>query len=130
MEKLIEKSNLNVNFWLLKVGLMYGHLHDGIIQTTKFGILKCFTVFCFSIFTTIKWTIYLFCAKESRMCNLLGDWSYFYGPKLLVDLILLILAIFVLFFFLLFYFSSKILRKCCFGLIIFNLIMRINVSTS
>ena len=103
MEKLIEKSNLNVNFWLLKIGLMYGHLHDGIIQTTKFGILKCSTVFCFSIFTTIKWTIYLFCAKESRMCNLLGDWSYSYGPKLLVDLILLILANFVLFVFLLFY---------------------------
>ena len=116
MEKLIEKSNLNVNFWLLKVGLMYGHLHDGIIQTTKFGILKCSTVFCFSIFTTIKWTIYLFCAKESRMCNLLGDWSYFYGPKLLVDLILLILANFVLFVFLLFYFSSKNPKKMLFWL--------------
>ena len=116
MEKLIEESNLNVNFWLLKVGLMYGHLNNGVIQSTKFTIFKWFTAFCLSIFTAIKWTTYLFCAKESRMCNLLGDWSYFYGPKLLVDLILFILAIFVLLVFLLFYFSSKNPKKMLFWL--------------
>ena len=50
------------------------------------------------------------------MCNLLGDWSYFYGPKLLVDLITLILAIYVLLVFLLFYFSSKNPKKMLFWL--------------
>ena len=95
---------------------MYGHLHDEIIHTTKFTIFKWFTYFCTSIFTTIKWTIFLFCAKESKMCNLLGDWSYFYGPKLLVDLITLILAIYVLLVFLLFYFSSKNPKKMLFWL--------------
>ena len=39
MEKLLGNTNLSINFWLLKGGLMYGHLNNG-IQTTKFTIFR------------------------------------------------------------------------------------------
>ena len=113
---MIQNTNLNINSWLVKCGFMYGHLHDGIIQTTKFDILRWLIIVCISTFTTIKWGILLFYHKESLTSNLLGDWAYFYGPKLFADLIVLLGAVFVLSVLILLYFSSKQPKKMLFWL--------------
>ena len=84
---------LDINSWLVSCGLMSGHLHDGIIQSTKFDILKWLIIIFISIFTTIKWAILLFCHKESLTPHLFGDFAYFYGPKLFADLIVLLTII-------------------------------------
>lgn len=116
MNKPIENTNLSITSWLLSCGLLYGHLQNGIIDSTKFAIFKWLIAFCLSIFTAIKWIFLLSTNQESQISNLLGDWAYFYGPKLLVDLILLFCAIFVLSIFILLYFSSKHPKRMLFWL--------------
>ena len=61
MNKIIANANLNINSWLLSCGLMYGHLHNGIIHSTKFTILKWQIAVGISIFTIIKWGILFLC---------------------------------------------------------------------
>lgn len=107
MNKFLENTNLNINSWLVNCGLMFGHLRNCKIHCTKFTFIKWLIAFSISIFTTIKWTILLLYPKDSLISHLLGDWGYFYGPKLLIDLIILFCAIFVLSVFVLFYYSSK-----------------------
>ena len=50
------------------------------------------------------------------LTNLLGDWTFAYGPRLLVVLIILFCEIFVLSIFIIFYFSSKQPEKMLFWL--------------
>lgn len=116
MEKLIENTNLNINSWLISCGLMYGHLQDGKIYFTKITICKWFIGLIISIFHAIKFTIFIFSTQDSITSDLLGDWSYFYGPKLLVNFILLFCKIYILFAFILFFFSSKHPKKMLFWL--------------
>ena len=91
------------------------------IKTIKFGNVKQWIAFIFSLFHVIKWIIILFCSKESEMANLLGDFGYFYGPKLVNNLIFLICSIsvevtllFYYFIILLFYYSLKYSKKIAF----------------
>ena len=72
--------------------------------------------YCIIIFTIIKWTIFLLSAQNSHLANYLGDFSYFYGPKLLVNFILIFCASFDLSTFIIFYFSSKHPKKMLFWL--------------
>lgn len=116
MDKLIENTNLNINSWLISCGLMYGHLQDGKIYFTKITICKWLIGLSISIFHAIKWTTFMFDSQHSMTSDLLGDWSYFYGPKLLVDFIILFCEIYVLFAFILFFISSKHSKKMLFWL--------------
>lgn len=95
---------------------MFGHFHDGIIHSTKLTILNWLTAFCLTLFHIIKWIIFLFSNQNSLLINLLGDFSYIYGPRLLVDLIILFCEIFVLSIFIIFYFSSNQPKKMLFWL--------------
>lgn len=116
MNKLIENTNLNINSWLVNCGLMYGNFDDGIIYTTKFTILQWLIGICLTIFHIIKSIIFLSVSKDSKMANLLGDWTFVYGPRSLVALIILFSEIFVLSIFIIFYFSSKYPKKMLFWL--------------
>ena len=95
---------------------MYGHLQDGKIYFTKITICKWLIGLSISIFHAIKWTTFMFDSQHSMTSDLLGDWSYFYGPKLLVDFIILFCEIYVLFAFILFFISSKHSKKMLFWL--------------
>lgn len=86
MIKLIEKTNLNINSWLINWGLMSGYLKNGVIHSTKFGVVFCLFAFCLNTFSLIKWTIFLFSAKDALLTHYLGDWGIFYAPKLVIDL--------------------------------------------
>ena len=86
MIKLIENTNLNINSWLINWGLMSGHLNDGVIHSTKFGVVSFFFAFCLNTFSLIKWIILLFTAKDTLLTHYLGDWGIFYAPKLVADL--------------------------------------------
>ena len=107
MKKLIENSNLNINSWLINWGLMKGYLHDGIVETTKFGRFNQW--FCILIcgFNLIKFTILLFHPKGSKISNLFGDFAYFFGPKIVTNSILVLAMIYVFNLIMLFHFSSK-----------------------
>ena len=112
----MEKTNLNIESWLFSWGIMYGHLHDGIIESTKFTILYWLTAFCLTIFSSCKWIICLFISQDSLTANLLGDWTYVYGPRLFLNLIQLFCEIFILYIFIIFYFSLKHPKKMLFWL--------------
>ena len=96
MNKLINKSNLDINSLLIKWSLMKGYLHNGIVQSTKFGLFNQWFTFCICLYTAIKWSILLFYPKGSKMDNLLGDFGYFYGPKIIIDVMLAFGAIYVI----------------------------------
>ena len=116
MNRPIENTNLNINSWLINCGFMYGHLQDGKIYFTKITICKWLIGLNISIFTAIKWAIFMFSTQDSMISDLLGDWSYVYGPKLLLNLMMLFCEIYVLFAFILFFFSLKHPKKMLFWL--------------
>ena len=86
MIKLREKTNLNINSWLIDWGLMSGYLKDEVIHSTNFGVSSCLFAFCLNTFSLIKWIILLFTAKDTLLTHYLGDWGIFYAPKLVADL--------------------------------------------
>ena len=45
------------------------------------------------------------------MANWLGDWGYFYGPKIIIDLIIIFSEIYVIAIMFIFYLVSKNIRK-------------------
>ena len=116
MNKLIENTNLNLNYWLVSCGLMFGHLHDGIIYYTKYILLKWLAAFCLTIFTAIKWVVILLSGNQSEVSNLLGDFACLFGSRKLVDFMVIILTIHVLSSFIIFYLSSKHPKKMLFWL--------------
>ena len=107
MDKLAKKSNLDVNSLLINWGLLSGHLNDGIIEPTKFGRFNQWFTFLICLFTALKWSILLFTPKDSELVDLLGDWGYFFCPKLLIDFILIIISIFIITVKFIFLFTSK-----------------------
>lgn len=111
MKNLIENANLNVNSWLINWGLLSGHLKDGIFETTDFSKLNQWIGFSSNLFTSIKWSILLFYPKQSEMSNLLGDWAYFLGPKIIMSSMILDIAIHYLIVHCLFNLCSKHPKK-------------------
>ena len=107
MNKLIGNTNLNVNSWLINWGLMPGYLRNQIIETTKFGLFNQWFCFLLSLFTAIKWIILMFYSADSQMANLLGETAKFYGPKLIVDVIIVIVSCHSAILTCLFYFCTK-----------------------
>lgn len=107
MKNYIEKANLDVNSWLINWGLMSDHLKDGIFETTHFGRINHWIGFLSNLFTSIKWLILLFYPKQSEINNLLGDWSYFLGPKIVMSSMIIEIAAYYLIVHCLFNFCSK-----------------------
>ena len=91
-----EEYNLNINSWLINWGLMNGYLDNGKIQTTKFGIVNQWLAIFLNLFAAIKWTILLFHSKDSKVTHLLGDIAMFFGPKAILDPILIFISIHLL----------------------------------
>lgn len=92
MDKLIDKTNLNVNSWLINWGLMKGYLHDGIIQTTKFGLFNQRFSFVLSLYELIRWIMLFVYPIDSQVTHLLGDFGRFFGPKVIVASLLVVVA--------------------------------------
>lgn len=107
MDELIEKSDLDLSSWFINWGLMRGYLREGKIVTTKFGLYSQWLCISMNLFDTIKWSILLFYPKESKLSNELGDWGYFIGPKIFLDLMIVFITTFALTSISLFYFWSK-----------------------
>ena len=103
VKNLIENADLNINSWLIKWGFINGYLKDGQIHTTKFTIIYQWTVIMILSLHTIKFTIFLFSKKESKITNQLGDWSYFFAPRLVMNGI--VLTCFVYIFLVMIYFK-------------------------
>ena len=104
---MIENMDLNINTLLINWSLMSGYLHGDIIKTTAFGRFNLWFGFVLSIFHGIKWSVLLFSSKDSQMANLLGEWAYYFGPKIILDLVIVFLSVFVISVKLLFVYASK-----------------------
>lgn len=90
MNELTDNLDLNINSWLINWGYLNGYLQERNIKTTKFGILNEWSCFLWISLTGIKWLILLLYPKETEIVNQLGDWGYFIGPKVFLDLIIII----------------------------------------
>ena len=85
MDKLVNKSNLDINSLLIKWSLVKGYLHDGIIESTKFGSFNNCFCFIYSFIAAFKYLVQLFIRRDSKIANQLGDWGYFLGPKVVIN---------------------------------------------
>lgn len=90
MDKIIEKSDLNINSWLISWGLMRGEYHDGVFKITIRTVLQQLLVFSLSLFQLVKWLILIFNAEDSDLSHYLGEWAHYLGPKLIVDTIVIL----------------------------------------
>ena len=111
MDKIIANTNLNINTFLINLGLMTGYLHDEIIESTTFGRFNLWFGFVLCIFHGIKWTILIFSSQDPDMANFLGEWAYFFGPKVIYDFLIIILTIYIIVIKILFIFASKHPKK-------------------
>ena len=104
----IEAFSLDINLWLIKYGLMTGHLHDGTsIEVTENAIINQRICILLCLFTSIKWMFLIFQPEESQIVDQLGDWSPFFGPKVILDAMLIISSIHSLAIILLFNVGSR-----------------------
>ena len=111
MEKLIKNTDLNINSWLINWGYMNGYLQDGQIQTTKFTIFNQWLVIIVMLLNITRFSFLLFTTKDSQISKQLGEWSYFVGPRIMVNGISAICAVYILFIILFFQFSTRNLKK-------------------
>ena len=112
----LNNFDLNINRWFIYWGLMSGHLKDETIETTKFGIYNQLFGFTLSLIETIKFIILLFHPIGSKWVHLLGDFSYFFGPKVITDLMIIIVSAHYLIEVCLFYYCSMKPEKMFFWL--------------
>ena len=107
----VDQSDLSINSWLIRWGLMSGEYKDGKINTTKCGLINQLFAFWLFVYAIIKWTILLFSPKDSLTANLLGEWAYYFGPKIIFDLFIIILSVYVIVVKLLFVYASINTKK-------------------
>ena len=88
MDLSLDKIDLNVSSMLINWGLMVGQYEDGVIRKTKFGQFNMAFAFTLFTFEAIKFTILMFCPEESQMAIYLGEFAQYFGPKVVVDFIL------------------------------------------
>lgn len=112
----LNKFDLDINRWLIYWGLMSGRLEDGTIKATKFGIYNRLFGLTLSSIETIKFIILLFHPIGSKWVDLLGDFAYFFGPKVITDLMIIIISVDYLIEICLFYYCSMKPKKMLFWL--------------
>ena len=88
MDFSLDKINLDVNSMLMNWGLIRGRYEDDVIKTTKFGLLNMAFIFTLYLYEGIKWNVLMFYPLESQIAYYLGQFVQYFGPKLVVDLIL------------------------------------------
>ena len=80
---------------------MNGYLQDGQIHSTKYNLVYQWMAIIILSLNILRFTALLFTKKESQLSKQLGEWSYFYGPRFMINGICAICfsyIIFVMFF--------------------------------
>ena len=103
----LDKIDLNINKILIDCGLMYGIYEDGVIKTTKFGILNMAFTFTILAINAIKCSVLIFFHEDSRVAIYLGEFFQYFGPKVVVDFAAFILLGHPTILVVLFYLMSK-----------------------
>ena len=83
----LDKINLDVNTMLINWGLILGRYQDGVMRTTKFGIMNMGFTFALFLFEAIKWMTLIFYDEDSKLAIYLGEFAQYFGPKLVCDFI-------------------------------------------
>ena len=111
LKNFIENTDLDINSWLIKWGYMNGFLQDGQIQPTKNTIIYQSLVIIILLLNMTRFTVFLFSTKNAQISKKLGEWSYFFGPRLIVNGTAILCAIYILFVMLFFKFCTQNLKK-------------------
>ena len=108
----VESFGLDINLWLIKYGLMNGQLqeHGTKIEITNYGMINQWICIVLCLFTAVKWSFFIFQSEDSQILDQLGEWSPFYGPKVLLDGMIIIASIHSLAYILLFNLGSRNIR--------------------
>ena len=85
MKNFFKNTDLNINSWLINWGYMNGYLKDGQIHTTKYYVINQLMVIMIVLFNVVRFLILLFSPKESQASLILGDWSQFLGPRVMIN---------------------------------------------
>ena len=96
MKNFFGNTDLNINSWLINWGYMNGYLKDGQIHANKYYIIYQLMVIIMLLLNLIRSVILLFSAKESHISLLLGDWSYFLGPRIMLNGIIFSVCFYIL----------------------------------
>ena len=107
MDFSLDKLNLDINSMLINWGLMTGRYEDNVMKTTKFGQLNMAFIFTLYLYEGIKWNFLMFYPEESQVALYLGEFLQYFGPKLVVDFILIAESVNSIVLILFFYFSSN-----------------------
>ena len=102
---------LNINYWFISWGYLNGYLKDGQIVTTKFSQIYQWTSIIIMTLNAIKFATLLCNEKGSEISNQLGDWSYFLGPRIMINGIVTICSIYIINAIFLFKFCTRNLKK-------------------
>ena len=81
----IENTDLNINSWLIKWGYMNGYLQNEQIQTTKYNIIYQLMVIIILSLNITRFFLLLLSGKKSKISKQFGDWSYFIGPRHMIN---------------------------------------------
>lgn len=92
MKWLKDKSNLDINSLLISWGLMKGECQDGVIRSSKFGLNNNWFCFSINLFNATRFMFCLFYPKNSSIIRQLGDFGWFIGPKIILDLIIICIS--------------------------------------
>ena len=103
----LDKIDLNINQILIDCGLMYGIYEDGVIKTTKFGMLNMAFTFTVLAIHAIKWSILIFFHEDSQIAIYLGEFLQYFGPKVVVDVVGIICFVYLTILVALFYLMSN-----------------------
>ena len=82
----LDKIDLNINQILISCGLMYGIYENGVMKATKFGMLNMAFTFTVLAIHAIKWSILIFFHEDSQVAIYLGEFSQYFGPKVVDDI--------------------------------------------
>ena len=116
MESVLDNTNVDINLMLINWGLLNGRYEDGVIKTTKQGIINRWFAFTLFTFLSIKYTLLMFIKEESEMAIYLGEFMQYFGPKIFVDFIAAVVCENSAILIMLFYMASKSADKMLFWL--------------
>ena len=96
MKDFFENTDLNINSWLVTWGFMNGYLKDGQIRSNKYASFYQLMVVLITLINNIRFIILLLNPKESKITLELGDWSYFIGPRIVINSVCFLCCSYVL----------------------------------
>ena len=85
MKNFLKNADLNINSWLINWGYMNGYLKDGQIHTNNYYIIYQLIITIIMLLNVIRFIILLFNTKESQISLELGEWSFFLGPRVMIN---------------------------------------------